>query len=63
MSTKSFAIVIGVLAVVGLLAYGLLGLSFTGFAARMLLPQLAALAVNIGLFFVIFRRDLPPPTS
>jgi arsenical pump membrane protein len=42
-----------------LLAYGLLGLSFTGFAARMLLPQLVALAVNIGLFFVIFRRDLP----
>jgi arsenical pump membrane protein len=42
-----------------LLAYGLLGLSFTGFAARMILPQLVALAVNIGLFFVIFRRDLP----
>ena len=42
-----------------LLAYGLLGLSFTGFAARMLLPQLAALAVNIGLFLFLFRRDLP----
>lgn len=42
-----------------LLAYGLLGLSFTGFAARMLLPQLAALAVNIGLFLVLFRRELP----
>ena len=42
-----------------LLAYGLLGLSFGGFAARMALPQLAALAANIGLFLVIFRRDLP----
>lgn len=42
-----------------LLAYGLLGLSFTDFAARMALPQLAALAVNIGLFLCLFRRDLP----
>jgi arsenical pump membrane protein len=42
-----------------LLAYGLLGLGFVEFAARMFLPQLAALAVNIGLFLLLFRRDLP----
>ena len=42
-----------------LLAYDLLGLGFGGFVARMALPQLAALAANIGLFLVLFRRDLP----
>ncbi len=42
-----------------LLAYGLLGLSFGGFAMRMALPQLAALAVNIGLFLYLFQHDIP----
>jgi arsenical pump membrane protein len=42
-----------------LLAYGLLGLGFVNFARLMFWPQLAALAVNIGVFFLIFRRQLP----
>jgi arsenical pump membrane protein len=42
-----------------LLAYGLLGLGFVNFARLMFWPQLAALAVNIGVFFLIFRHQLP----
>lgn len=42
-----------------LLAYGLLGLGFANFARLMFWPQIVALAVNIGAFFLIFRRDLP----
>lgn len=42
-----------------LLAYNLLGLGFAGFAARMALPQLAALAANVAVFLMLFRRDLP----
>lgn len=42
-----------------ILVYDLLHLSFAHFAAVMLLPNMAALAVNIGLFFVIFRARIP----
>jgi len=42
-----------------ILIYDLLHLSFVQFARVMFLPNLAALAVNIGIFFVIFRRQLP----
>ena len=42
-----------------ILVYDLLHLSFAHFAAVMLLPNLAALAVNIGAFFVIFRDRIP----
>ncbi|HEY8599428.1 MAG TPA: ArsB/NhaD family transporter [Thermomicrobiales bacterium] len=42
-----------------LLAYGLLDLGFINFARLMFWPQLAALAVNIGVFFLIFRHQLP----
>jgi len=42
-----------------LLVYGLLGLSFTGFARAMLLPQLAALAANLAVLALLFRRDIP----
>jgi len=42
-----------------ILIYDLLHLSFLRFAAVMFLPNLAALAVNIGVFFLIFRRSIP----
>lgn len=42
-----------------LLAYGSLGLGFVNFARLMFWPQIAALAVNIGIFFLIFREQLP----
>jgi len=42
-----------------ILIYDLLHLSFVQFAKVMFLPNLAALAVNIGVFFVIFRYQLP----
>lgn len=42
-----------------LLVYGLLGLSFADFARLMVLPQIAALAVNIGVFLLIFRGQVP----
>jgi arsenical pump membrane protein len=42
-----------------ILVYDLLHLSFEHFAAVMLLPNLAALAVNIGAFFLIFRSRIP----
>jgi arsenical pump membrane protein len=42
-----------------ILIYDLLHLSFVQFAAVMFLPNLAALAVNVGIFFVIFRGQLP----
>ena len=41
-----------------ILVYDLLHLSFAHFAAVMLLPNLAALAINIGVFFVIFRAHI-----
>jgi len=48
-----------------LLAAGRLGLSATGFAGRMLLPELAAVLVTVLVLGVLFRRDLtgryPPP--
>jgi arsenical pump membrane protein len=49
-----------------LLAVGHLGLSATGFAARMALPELVAVAVTITYLAVLYRRDLrtrydPPP--
>ena len=37
----------------------LLHLSFVQFATVMFLPNLAALAVNVGIFFALFRRQLP----
>lgn len=48
-----------------ILIYDLLHLSFARFALVMAGPNLAALAVNIGLFFVIFCRRIPRhvPTS
>ncbi|MGI8856324.1 MAG: SLC13 family permease, partial [Thermomicrobiales bacterium] len=42
-----------------ILVYDLLHLSFAHFAAVMLLPNLAALTVNIGAFFLIFRARIP----
>ena len=42
-----------------ILIYDLLHLSFVQFATVMFLPNLAALAVNIGIFFAIFRHQLP----
>lgn len=42
-----------------ILIYDLLHLSFVRFAAVMFLPNLAALAVNVGIFFALFRRQLP----
>ncbi len=42
-----------------LLVYGLLGLGFAGFARAMLLPQLAALAANLAVLALLFRRDIP----
>ena len=42
-----------------ILVYDLLHLSFGHFAAVMFLPNLAALAVNIGAFFLIFRSRIP----
>jgi arsenical pump membrane protein len=42
-----------------ILVYDLLHLSFGHFAAVMLLPNLAALAVNIAAFFLIFRSRIP----
>ncbi|MCA1724973.1 MAG: hypothetical protein LC748_12140, partial [Thermomicrobia bacterium] len=42
-----------------ILIYDLLHLSFVQFARVMFLPNLAALAVNIGVFFALFRRQLP----
>jgi len=42
-----------------ILIYDLLHLSFARFALVMVGPNLAALTVNIGLFFVIFRRRIP----
>lgn len=42
-----------------ILMYDLLRLSFARFAGVMFLPNLAALAVNVALFFVIFRRRIP----
>jgi arsenical pump membrane protein len=42
-----------------ILIYDLLHLSFVQFATVMFLPNLAALAVNIGIFFAIFCHQLP----
>jgi arsenical pump membrane protein len=42
-----------------ILVYDVLHLSFAHFAAVMLLPNLAALAVNVGVFFLIFRARIP----
>ena len=42
-----------------ILMYDLLHLPFAHFAAVMFLPNLAALAVNIAVFLVIFRHRLP----
>ena len=42
-----------------ILIYDLLHLSFLRFAAVMFLPNLAALAVNLGAFFLIFHRSIP----
>lgn len=41
-----------------LLAAGRLGLSATGFAARMALPELAAVLVTVGYLTLLYRRDL-----
>jgi arsenical pump membrane protein len=41
-----------------ILMYDLLHLSFARFVATMFLPNLAALAVNIGIFFVLFRSRI-----
>ncbi len=41
-----------------LLASGRLGLSATGFAARMALPELAAVLVTVGYLTLLYRRDL-----
>lgn len=42
-----------------ILIYDLLHLSFLRFATIMFLPNLAALLVNIGVFFLIFRHAIP----
>ena len=42
-----------------LLAYGLLGLSFASFARLMVLPQIAALVVTIGLLYLLCRHQIP----
>jgi len=42
-----------------ILIYDLLHLSFARFALVMAGPNLAALVVNVGLFFAIFRRRIP----
>jgi len=42
-----------------ILVYDLLHLSFVHFAAVMFLPNIAALLVNIAVFFVLFRRRIP----
>ncbi len=42
-----------------LLAYSQLGLGFGAFAARMWLPNLAAVVVNLGVFLWLFRARLP----
>jgi arsenical pump membrane protein len=42
-----------------LLAYGLLGLSFGGFARTMVLPQVVALAATLAMLFLVFREQIP----
>ncbi|MEO6879845.1 MAG: SLC13 family permease, partial [Mycobacteriaceae bacterium] len=46
-----------------LLAFGASGLSFLGFAALMALPWLVVVGIELAVFAVFFRRDLParPP--
>jgi arsenical pump membrane protein len=42
-----------------LLAYGLLGLSFGGFARTMVLPQVVALAATLAMLFLLFHKQIP----
>lgn len=42
-----------------MLVCDLLGMDFWRFVGHMALPQILALAVNLGIFLVIFRRDIP----
>src|SRR6185437_1551509 len=42
-----------------MLVYSLLGVPFWDFARLMTLPNLAAMVVNLLVFFVIFNREIP----